>query len=742
MWQRVRQWLLSWQRRARVRPGMRGQATRHLRLLLCTSLLLLSLPLTLLLQRVYQQLAREVIYQYRAAAEDVVMRINQRLADVLQSEEQRPFDEYSFLRVTANPLFKASAIEASPLSALPPQSALPGVLGYFQINPDGSLQSPVLPDLEAHELAANVERFGFGADELSKRLALRSQLAELLLAGTPVTERRRRQRTAVQQAPPPAAASKAPASFREAIDQEASAEKQAGRADQLPKTGAGTAGSELAEKRQERTVTPGVPELESPAPLPTPLPAPQKLSPSRVPSYRERRKEQVALPEQSTVSQVQGALDKLAARAQDASPGPATRHNPAAPPPEESASSKSERTVKILTFEGEVDPLQCTVLGAQHLVFFRKAWRNNLRYIQGFVVDRQVFLGSLMEGPLSTTVVGQHTALRAQVQETLLYSRAPLPLAYNASPDPGLLPQSPTLLYQAFLEAPLEAVSVTFHAFSVPRSPGAPVVDALAVTLLLVLLASHYGLYRLGLQQIALAAQRSDFVAAVSHELRTPLTAIRMYGEMLRAGWVQDETRRQSYYDFIFFESERLSRLISNVLQLARLTNQDAPLALQSYPLSQLLDVVRSKISTQAEAAGFELHFLVSDPDKTLSAATVLADEDAFVQICINLVDNALKFSAQALTRRVDVGVRPWAQAGEVVVFVRDYGPGVAPEQMQRIFQLFYRVENALTRQTRGTGIGLALVKALASKMQARVDLQNCQPGAEFQLILPLLPAD
>ena len=132
-------------------------------------------------------------------------------------------------------------------------------------------------------------------------------------------------------------------------------------------------------------------------------------------------------------------------------------------------------------------------------------------------------------------------------------------------------------------------------------------VDALALTLVLVLLVGHYGLYRLGLQQIDLAVQRSDFVSAVSHELKTPLTAIRMYGEMLRAGWVQDEARRQTYYDFIFFESERLSRLIANVLQLARLTNHDAPLDLKEYTLHHLLDIVRSKVSTQADAAGFDL---------------------------------------------------------------------------------------------------------------------------------------
>ena len=111
---------------------------RRLRLLLCASLLCVALPLTLLLSRVYQYLTQEMFYQYRSTAEEVVKQVNQRLGDILQGEELRPFDEYSFLKVTANPLFKNSAIIASPLE-LPPQSAVPGVIGCFQINPDGSL---------------------------------------------------------------------------------------------------------------------------------------------------------------------------------------------------------------------------------------------------------------------------------------------------------------------------------------------------------------------------------------------------------------------------------------------------------------------------------------------------------------------------------------------------------------------------------------------------------------------------
>ena len=83
------------------------------------------------------------------------------------------------------------------------------------------------------------------------------------------------------------------------------------------------------------------------------------------------------------------------------------------------------------------------------------------------------------------------------------------------------------------------------------------------------------------------------------------------------------------------------------------------------------------------------------------------------------------------------MGLRlPAGRPPQAVFFVRDYGPGVARDQMQRIFQLFYRGENELTRHTQGTGIGLALVKALAGKMHARVEVQNQNPGAEFRLLL------
>jgi signal transduction histidine kinase len=644
----------------------------------------LALLLTLLLQRVYTHLQREVVYQYRTAAEDMVQRLNQRLRDVLQAEEARTFDAYSFLQVTSNPLLQGTAVTTSPLSSLPPQSAVPGIIGYFQLNPDGSVQSPVLPELSDTELSANAARFGFGTPELARRLSLRRQLEHVLLKPPPPAAAKDEEADAspkLHDAPALAPALKAPSEF---FHQDAPAEKRA--------------------------------DTKS--------------------AYRASRKEQVALPEQATASQVQGALDRLRTVPHAARGSQASRDivRQAAPPATLESQTQRPGTVSILTFESEVDPFQFTVLPGGTLVFFRRAWRNNLRYIQGFVVHQDDFFEQLIEASASGSTMVQQATLTLQYQGQRLFTRLPTygerHLRTMTAPQP---------LYRASLETPLDAVHVVFSVSHLPRGASATVVDVLALALALVLVGGHYGLYRIGQQHIALAAQRSDFVSAVSHELKTPLTSIRMYAEMLREGWLSDDRQRQSYYDFIFFESERLSRLIMNVLHLSQLTTQDNPLPLKAYDLRQLLDLVRQKVSAQVEAANFALQIVELEPEEAADTYTGLADEDAFVQIFINLVDNAIKFSAATDIKRIDVGLRlPPGRMPRAIFFVRDYGPGVARDQMQRIFQLFYRGETALTRHTKGTGIGLALVKALAAKMHASVEVQNQNPGAEFRLLLPV----
>jgi signal transduction histidine kinase len=230
---------------------------------------------------------------------------------------------------------------------------------------------------------------------------------------------------------------------------------------------------------------------------------------------------------------------------------------------------------------------------------------------------------------------------------------------------------------------------------------------------------------------LRLARQQRDFISAVSHELKTPLTSIRMYGEMLKAGWA-DDAKKRVYYDYIHSESERLSRLIENVLELARLTRSRQRLELKRVSVGELMEMVRSKVATQVERAGFALTIRNDAPaDATASVAT-----DGFAQIFINLVDNALKFAAAAPQKAVEIACRRDSD-GTLLFTVRDFGPGVPKAQMRKIFELFYRPDDERTRATAGTGIGLALVRELAAAMRAEVEVRNCAPGAEFRLRLP-----
>jgi signal transduction histidine kinase len=291
------------------------------------------------------------------------------------------------------------------------------------------------------------------------------------------------------------------------------------------------------------------------------------------------------------------------------------------------------------------------------------------------------------------------------------------------------------LLFRTRLTAPLDSLELIFSINHLPAGAGAGVLGWVTLVLLLVFLGGFTAVYRVGLSQINLARQQQDFVASVSHELKTPLTSIRMYGEILKEGWA-DEEKRQRYYEFIHDESERLSRLISNVLQLARISRNEPQFDMQQVAVAELMANTESKISNQVERAGFELRFI---QDESVNDATINIDEDCFTQIIINLVDNAIKFSKDAAEKAVEVRSKRVAN-GQIVFSVRDFGPGVPRDQMKKIFELFYRSESELTRETVGTGIGLAIVYQLTTAMGGSVDLVNVDPGAEFRVTYEAMP--
>ncbi len=121
--------------------------------------------------------------------------------------------------------------------------------------------------------------------------------------------------------------------------------------------------------------------------------------------------------------------------------------------------------------------------------------------------------------------------------------------------------------------------------------------------------------------------------------------------------------------------------------------------------------------------------------DQKTRGDTVVVDSDAFIQIIINLVDNAIKYAAGADKQQIDISLHKNGQ-GQVEASVRDYGPGISRKHLKRIFEPFYRIGDELTRTSTGTGIGLALVKELATAMGVTVSVKNAKPGAKFILRL------
>ena len=386
--------------------------------------------------------------------------------------------------------------------------------------------------------------------------------------------------------------------------------------------------------------------------------------------------------------------------------------------------------LRISTFESEIDPMEFSLLDSAHFVLFRNVWHDGERYVQGLLVNQNTFISGAIERAFYDSPLSAMSDLIVGYQDDA-FSFFPGP-AYSSYPGNAGEMQG-ALLYSNRLSTPLDSLELIYSINRLPQGPGATVLGWVTFVLAMVLVGGFITLYRLGLSQINLARQQQDFVSAVSHELKTPLTSIRMYGEMLRGGWADDE-KRQDYYDYIHDESERFTRMITNVLQLAKITHNEPSFDLKPTLVGELMSNIESKITNQVERGGFTLNFNREDDADSLS---IDIDEDCFAQIIINLVDNAIKFSKNAAQKTIDINSKLTVDQ-QVQFTVRDHGPGIPKDQMKKIFRLFYRTESELTRETVGTGIGLAIVHQLTTAMNGKVDVVNSALGAEFRISFPI----
>ena len=376
-------------------------------------------------------------------------------------------------------------------------------------------------------------------------------------------------------------------------------------------------------------------------------------------------------------------------------------------------------TPMTYNFEVEIEPFMAKV-NSDYIVFYRNVTRGSELYIQGYIVDTKVYLNSLVKNETQFYPLEKDLVLEFKDGPRVLLSFG----THNESQE----------IFSTKLIPPLNKISLVMHMKHRDDSRGSSFLIFLGTVVLIILGGGLVAIYRLTRSELNLAKKRQDFISAVSHELKTPLTSIRMYAELLQNSWVANEEKKQKYYNQIASEADRLTRLIQNVLNLSKLDGDRWNVQLSKGRPKAVLDDFVATYSKNVEKHGFELT-VSSDTD--VRDITLMMDRDAIMQILMNLVDNSLKFSKDADYKMIVIELR--IKDTDVYLAVRDYGPGIPPAEMKKVFQEFYRVENEMTRRTSGTGIGLSMVKKLCTLTNMKIEMENANPGLRTKIHFPPL---
>jgi signal transduction histidine kinase len=232
-------------------------------------------------------------------------------------------------------------------------------------------------------------------------------------------------------------------------------------------------------------------------------------------------------------------------------------------------------------------------------------------------------------------------------------------------------------------------------------------------------------------RELAVARLQSDFVAAVSHEFRTPLTSMRQLTEILVDERIASDDRRRSYYQALARQTDRLQRLVESLLDFGRMEAGRSPYRLEPLDLAALVRSVVDQFEAEVSGRGYHVELAIDGP-----TSTIAGDREALTHALWNLLDNAVKYSAE--TRTVWVRVEP---AGDrLAVRVRDRGIGIPTGEQRAIFQKFVRGAAARAENIAGTGIGLAMVHHVVSAHGGEVQVES-EPGSgsTFTILLPTL---
>lgn len=367
-------------------------------------------------------------------------------------------------------------------------------------------------------------------------------------------------------------------------------------------------------------------------------------------------------------------------------------------------------------------------LNRQYIVFYRNVLRGEENFVQGFVVDLREYLRSIVDLEVGDYAnEDNHLALKFTYKGDLVSF--------------GIDTRFAVKVFEENLAEPLNAITMSVYVDKSVQEAGGngqiisngQLLFLIGGIMFLLLGGGLISIYRLTQSQLDLAQKRQDFISAVSHELKTPLTTIKMRAEILQTSYQKmDDAKRKRSFDQIASESDRLTRLIQNVLDLSKIDgNRWVANIRKDWPKAVLDDFV-TMYTKNIEDHGFSL---TVSCDSDIDRVQLMMDRDAVMQILTNLVDNSLKFSKNADYKMIIIEMK--TEGDHVYLAVRDYGPGIPPSEMKKVFQEFYRVENEMTRTTKGTGIGLSMVKKLCALSNMKIEIENANPGLRTKIHFP-----
>ncbi len=360
---------------------------------------------------------------------------------------------------------------------------------------------------------------------------------------------------------------------------------------------------------------------------------------------------------------------------------------------------------------------------SEAMLLFLPMQNMHTKLVCGFIVNPQGFIKNELSPKIEAVSQEKFIiTVFSEEQSESIYSTASVPTNENIS-----MHQTDFWLFPSYFMS-IDLRGETIEALTQKRLSN----DLLLILVLnLVIFMGAWFVFRNIKKEIELAQIKSDFVANVSHEIRTPLALISMFAETLQLGRIRSEDRKQEYYKIISQETARLSTMVNRILNFSKMEAGKYTYSMKESDLNSIVKNMVEAYDYHIRQQGFSFECFFADKNLYISG-----DEAAITEAFINLLDNAIKYSKDVK----NISVRTGEKDGFAFVEVEDKGIGISEEDQKAIFEKFFRVTQGDVHNTKGTGLGLTLVKHIVDAHHGQVSIRShLHQGSTFRMSFPLV---